>query len=120
MADSIYCYKNTSILKNKFNIINPEKLNQVERELTSIRVYDLIRKPIKGNFDFKHLCAIHFYIFQDIYEWAGVPRKTNIAKANMFCNVMFLYEQAEEVFGVIKDDNYLTKLSQEIPHLLGS
>lgn len=55
MADSIYCYKNTSILKNKFNIINPEKLNQVERELTSIRVYDLIRKPIKGNFDFKHL-----------------------------------------------------------------
>ena len=67
MADSIYCYKNTSILKNKFNIINPEKLNQVERELTSIRVHDLIRKPIKGNFDFKHLCAIHFYIFQDIY-----------------------------------------------------
>ena len=110
MADSIYCYKNTSILKNKFNIINPEKLNQVERELTSIRVYDLIRKPIKGNFDFKHLCAIHFYIFQDIYEWAGVPRKTNIAKANMFCNVMFLYEQAEEVFGAIKDDNYLRGL----------
>lgn len=79
-------------------------------KLTSIRVYDLIRKPIKGNFDFKHLCAIHFYIFQDIYEWAEVPRKTNIAKANMFCNVMFLYEQAEEVFGAIKDDNYLRGL----------
>lgn len=86
MADSIYCYKNTSILKNKFNIINPEKLNQLERELTSIRVYDLIRKPIKGNFDFKHLCAIHFYIFQDIYEWAGAPRKEISQK--LICFVM--------------------------------
>lgn len=66
MADSIYCYKNTSILKNKFNIINPEKLNQVERELTSIRVYDLIRKPIKGNF-ILNIFVQFISIFSKIY-----------------------------------------------------
>ncbi|MCM1559798.1 MAG: Fic family protein [Butyrivibrio sp.] len=33
----------------------------------------------------KHLQAIHAYIFQDVYDWAGELRKVDIAKGNMFC-----------------------------------
>lgn len=96
MADSVYCYPDSDVLINKLGI------------------QEIIDKPIKGNFDFAHLQAIHRYIFQDVYEWAGKVRKVDIAKGNMFCNVMFIESQAEEIFGKLKKDNYLAGLDRNI------
>ncbi|HHV11907.1 MAG TPA: hypothetical protein GXX75_16660 [Clostridiales bacterium] len=64
---------------------------------------------ILGNYDLKHLQAIHEYIFQDIYEWAGKLRTVDIAKGNMFCNSMFLQSQADEVFDKLFKENCLRK-----------
>lgn len=36
---------------------------------------------IKGNFDLDHLCRMHDYIFQDLYDWSGQPRIINIEKS---------------------------------------
>lgn len=105
MADTMYCYPNSDVLINKLGIQEQEKLSVFERKLTMLRLLEIIDKPIKGNFDFAHLKAIHKYIFQDVYEWAGEVRKVDIAKGNMFCNVMFIEEQAEEIFGKLKKDN---------------
>ena len=113
MGDMIYCYPDSDVLKNKLGIMNQEKLHEVERKLTALRISDLIRKPIRGNFDLKHLCVIHYYIFQDLYTWAGSLRKVDIAKGNMFCNVMFLNDQADVIFGAIRKDNYLEGLSRD-------
>ena len=77
-----YCYKGTDILINKLNITNDEDLFNAERELVSLRTYELNEKPLKGNFDFKYLKDIHRYLFQDIYRWAGEIRNCNIAKIN--------------------------------------
>lgn len=98
MADAIYCYPGTDVLVNKLGIQDYEKLQVIERKLTMLRILDLIDKPIKGNFDFKHLCSIHYYIFQDVYDWAGKVRTVDIAKGNRFCNVMFIETQAKEIF----------------------
>ena len=46
-----------------------------------MRIKELAEKPIAGNFDYLHLQAIHQYIFQDIYEWAGKPRTIKVSKA---------------------------------------
>lgn len=113
MADRMYCYPDSDVLINKLNIKEQEKLYIFERKLTMLRLLELIDKPIKGNFDFEHLQSIHRYIFQDIYEWAGEVRKVDIAKGNMFCNVRFIASQAEEVFGKLKAENYLTGLSED-------
>ena len=61
--------------------------------------------PIRGQFDFRQLKEIHAYIFQDIYDWTGKVRTVDIAKDNMFCNVRFIPEQAEEKYlaGLEKD-----------------
>ena len=83
MSDLLYCYPDSDVLKNKLGIINQEKLHEVERKLTAIRINDLIRKPYRGRFDLNHLRSIHFYIFQDLYTWAGELRKVDIAKGNM-------------------------------------
>ena len=107
MEDLLYCYPHSNVLKNKLGIIDQEKLQEVERKLTAIRISDLIRRPIKGAFDMDHLCRIHFYIFQDLYTWAGEPRKTDISKGNLFCRAEHLRSQADIIFGSIQRDQYL-------------
>ena len=42
----------------------------------------------------KHLKAIHKYIFQDLYEWAGKERTVEIGKGNLFCPTMFIQDYA--------------------------
>lgn len=112
MGDRIYCYPDSDVLINKLDIREQEKLRIYERKLTMLRIMELIDKPIKGNFDFKHLQKIHEFIFQDIYEWAGIVRKVDIAKGNMFCNVKFIDSQANEIFGNLKKEQYLDGLSE--------
>ena len=68
MADELYCYPGTDILRNKLDIHDHEKLHIYERKLTMLRLRELIKRPMEGNFDLEYLQAIHRYIFQDIYE----------------------------------------------------
>ena len=82
--DEVYCYKNSEILKNNFNETDPQILSQYERMFTGARLVDLIKKPLKGNFDLNHLKKIHHYIFQDVYPWAGELRRVNISKEILF------------------------------------
>lgn len=76
-----YVYPNTDILRNKFGVREPDLLEKIEADYTSMRLREIVEKPISGKFDFSHLCAVHKYIFQDIYDWAGSTRSINIEKA---------------------------------------
>ncbi|MEM7492313.1 MAG: Fic family protein [Pseudomonadota bacterium] len=51
-------------------------LVQVERKFASRR---MLKPAPRGNFDAKHLKAIHKHIFQDVYEWAGEFRTVPLA-----------------------------------------
>lgn len=98
MPDNKYCYLNSEVLKNKLNITDRNELFEAEKELTAIRLKELQDKPIKGNFDFEHLKAIHKYIFQDVYDWAGKERTVEIGKGNLFCTTSCIQSYAESVF----------------------
>ena len=42
---------------------------------------------MSGHFDLTHLCAIHSYLFQDVYDWAGALRTVDISRgASRFAN----------------------------------
>lgn len=102
MSDKVYCYPGTNVLVNKFGITNRKKLQDMETEITSIRLYELQENPIQGKFDFNHLRKIHKYIFQDLYSWAGQIRTIDISKENsMFCTTRCINDYAREIF-----DNY--------------
>ena len=109
-GDELYCYPGGDVLKNKLNITDDELLHDVERKLTAIRIDELLRRRVRGSFDFEHLKAIHFFIFQDLYAWAGQPRKINIAKGVMFCDAMFIDDMAKEIFTGL--DGFLFRVSQ--------
>ena len=113
MSDTKYCYPDSDVLINKLDIRDMDKLHKFERKLTMIRLSELFDYPIKGNYDFKHLKDIHRFIFQDIYDWAGNVRIVDIAKGNMFCNVKFIDNQAEEIFSKLKKEKYLSGFSEE-------
>ena len=114
-----YCYSDSNVLINKLGIQGAEELNTAEREYASLRLAELRINPIKGYFDLKHLCAIHRYIFQDIYSWAGELRTVNIAKGNQFCLYQHLEANAATVFGKLKSEKYLKGTAPEhIPERL--
>ena len=69
-----YVYLGTCCHINKFGILNPAALEKVIRCTTGLRSELLRVHPIAGNFDLKHLCALHRFLFQDVYEWAGEIR----------------------------------------------
>ena len=113
MSDRIYCYPNSDVLINKLNIRDNDLLSEAERKLTMLRISDLIDTPIKGEFDLEHLKQIHKYIFQDIYCWAGEIRTVDISKESMFCKVQYINDQATNIFGNLKKDNFLIELERD-------
>lgn len=111
-GDELYCYPGGDVLKNKLNITEAELLEYAERRLTAIRLDELLMRRMRGNFDFAHLKAIHFFIFQDLYTWAGQQRKINIAKGVLFCEAMFIDDMAKEIFTGLKKENHLAGLNR--------
>lgn len=75
-----YLYPQTGILKNLAGIQNSEELSQMEAEYTSLRLVELVMMNSASRFDFPALCDMHYYIFQDIFEWAGKVRIINMEK----------------------------------------
>ncbi|MBQ9275906.1 MAG: Fic family protein [Succinivibrio sp.] len=108
--DYIYCYRGTEILINKYQEKDPEKLKKLERLLTGARLIDLLKNPMPGEFELSHLRAIHRYIFQDLYEWAGELRRVDISKASLFCHASYIEKEAAKLFVQLKKDRYLHDL----------
>lgn len=82
VAGSIYCYPDSSVLKNRFGLRDPEKLKAVETDLSTIRQRDLLDHPIQGRFTSAHLCHIHWNLFGDLYPFAGHFRLEDIMKGS--------------------------------------
>lgn len=98
-AVDVYVYEGTNVLANKFGIRDAAALSRRERQLTAVREGQLLASPVRGFFDFAHLCAIHAFLFQDVYEWAGEPRIIAIAKGNtMFCLPQNIEPYAQDIF----------------------
>jgi cell filamentation protein len=86
-----YLYPGIRILKNLRGLSDPELLERFEARRTHRRIAELIDTPAAGRFDVAHLKAIHRYIFQDVYEWAGQFRTVNISKGgHLFAAAAFL------------------------------
>ena len=111
--DSYYCYPGTYILKNKLGIIEQEELKRAEREITSLRMAQLMQKSIPGKFDFEHLKKIHCFLFDNIYEWAKKIRSVNISKGNQFYRSEFIDEQMKNIFKKLKAEQYLSGLDRD-------
>lgn len=90
-----------SWLENKLGITDPIELAHKEEELSKRRAFELYDKKLLDSFEtgtFQGLKAIHRYMFQDIYDFAGKLRTVNIAKGNFrFAPVLYLQEALHSI-----------------------
>lgn len=62
------------------------------------QLYDLLKQSSLEPGSFASLQAIHQYIFQDVYEFAGQLRMVNISKGNFrFCSVVYLAQAIKKI-----------------------
>ena len=103
-----YTYRNSTVLKNKLDLRIQADLDAFEAEISSARADEPLSE---GTLDFKHYCAIHYHLFQDVYDWAGQPRTVRIAKGgNPFCYPENIQGQATSLFEKLRHANYLWNL----------
>lgn len=113
-TQSIYCYADTNVLKNKLNIRDNKLLKTAEEEITLIKQMELLKNPIRGNFSKSHLMNIHKFIFEDIYSFAGKIRREQISKADtMFYPPDLINRELDKVFLKIKEQNMLKEKNEE-------
>lgn len=69
-------------LRNRLNVHNADKLTRLERNRTYGRGPEVIagNVVIEPSFDLDYLQGIHRHLFQDVYEWAGQLRVTELVR----------------------------------------
>ena len=94
------CYPGTTVLINKFDLQSQEDLDAVEGTLVPAKSALWAQSPQAETFDLAHYCALHHYLFEDIYPWAGKVRTVDISKiGTQFCPADRIPEMAQAVFG---------------------
>lgn len=104
-----YCYKGTTVLRNRLGIREQEALEAFEAEATAQRFAEAL--PI-GRFGVTHYRAVHKHLFGDVFPWAGRFRSVRIAKAgSMFCYPEHISGEMTRVFASLKAKNWLRGLA---------
>ncbi len=119
-----YFIPGTSVLRNKFTSstkpygeTDQDKLTALEEYYTRSRLLELSTNPIHGRFDYDHMKAIHYHIFQDVYEWAGEERTAPIGEPMRKAGHAYypagpsLTTAAETEYATIARSNYLRELN---------
>jgi cell filamentation protein len=77
--DYTYTDPKTGVLWNLGNITDNDTLTFFESTAVTKRTKELEKSPVKVK-DSTTLFAIHQYLFQDVYTWAGQKRRVEISK----------------------------------------
>lgn len=88
-------------LENKLGIENSAELAREEERISKKKAMELFENGLLDKLEagkFSSLKAIHKYLFEDIYDFAGEIRKVNIAKGNFrFAPLMYLEAALENI-----------------------
>ena len=91
----------TMILENKLNITDPAELAREEEKISKKKAKEMFETSFLDKLEagtFESLKQIHKFLFEDIYDFAGVLRKVNIAKGNFrFTPLTYLDEAIKNI-----------------------
>ena len=101
--DQIYTDPQTGMLRNLADIKVQDDLEFFESAAVAKRIKELKEQPVNIT-DSTMLLAIHKYLFQDVYQWAGQKRVVEISKRG---NQFFPTSRFDTAFAYI--DNLLAE-----------
>jgi cell filamentation protein len=110
-APDPYCYRGTSILRNRLGLRDQDALDAFEIDVVTQRMAE----PLPGGrLDARHYRAIHRHLFGDVYRWAGQFRSVRIAKGgSMFCYPENIAAELGRVFAELAAQQHLRNLSSD-------
>jgi len=101
--DYEYIDRSTGVLYNLAGISNQQDLDFFESAAVTKRTKELADNPLPI-INSRSLFAIHKYIFQDVYEWAGKKRTVEISKnGNQFFPTNYFDTALEYIDKLIAD-----------------
>lgn len=109
-----YTDPGSGVLRNRLGITDPAELERAEAFWTTsqlARLYQRDGPRVEGDYDLPHLQAMHRFLFEEIYDWAGQLRTVAIAKADLFCLPQHIETYAADVLGKLARAEHL--LSRE-------
>lgn len=113
-VQSIYCYPDSDVLKNKLNIHSKEELKQAEEEFVAVKQLLLLQTPLRGFFSKTHLIRIHRFLFGDVYPFAGKIRREQISKGDtLFYPPSMIDRELTRVFEMIHHSRFLQEDDRE-------
>lgn len=108
------CYEGTNVLINKFDIRDGEKLDIIERDITSALIAKAYIEIPFENVDFDFYKNLHYYVFSDIYEWAGNIRNVDMSKkGTRFCSPERIETGGRDIFEYLSKISYLVNLTDK-------
>lgn len=113
-TDSLYCYRGTNVLRNRFGLRDGEALRALEADLSLLRQNSLLQHPIQGRFTANHLCRIHRYLLGDLYPFAGHFRREDIWKGyTRFLTHREIPGKLKTLLNQLRQEGYLHSLSRK-------
>ena len=92
---------NKMILENRLNITDSAELACDEERISKKKAAELFEKGILNNLPvgkFSTLQAVHKYLFEDIFDFAGKIRTVNLAKGNFrFAPLIYLQAALDNI-----------------------
>jgi cell filamentation protein len=89
------------VLQNSLGISDLQSLQDAEADLSQLRLFELQqRKAPTGQFDSNHLRALHHYIFQDVYPWAGRTRGDGIELNGQILEALPIFAKEQTMFTI--------------------
>lgn len=88
----------TGVLRNLLGITDPASLEQADADFSAVRLAQLHRRELPGDYDLAHLRGFHRALFGDLYPWAGELRTVWIAKGDPFCIPQHIESSADDIF----------------------
>lgn len=88
-------------LENKLGLTDSAELAREEERISkkkAVNLFDFAILKLLSDGTYKTLAAIHKYLFEDIYDFAGEIRTVNMAKGNFrFAPLMYLQAALENI-----------------------
>lgn len=108
------------VLRNRLGKTTHEDLKVAEARLTAMRTATLATSGAYSQQGFERLQAIHRHVFQDVYEWAGQARTTDLGKAafegdetvTRFTPAAQLEPEARRIFAQAAEQNHFKGLDR--------
>ena len=113
-ATDDHCYPGTTVLINKLDIRDQEKLNEAELFIVSVKSLQFEMEPFPEDLDFAYYKRLHQFLFGELYDWAGSVRSIDISKQRTrFCPAAEIPALAEAMFSRIKDPQRFTHVTRD-------